>query len=134
MTLEFISEGGGGSQRLKVAPLEVGDIFVRAKYAQYGYGLQHIATYTVIKAGKRDVVCQTRSGLELRLNVKDVEYNCYAVNDPKVAELQAELKRNNDLTQVVNAMRNLPRESVDDEFLAAGMAFIARLEAKKEKV
>lgn len=113
--------------------LATGDKFVKVTYFQYNAGVQSIKPYTVEKVLKRDIVCKTSKGEELRLSVNNNVDQCYLPDSPFLAELRKELKFKNRCKAAYELMSvHLIKNQADEELLAAIEAYGERVKAKQQ--
>lgn len=127
--LEFNSDG----TTLIASKLAQGDKFVQIYFFPYGAGIQSIVPYTVEKVLKRDIICKSQSGKEMRLTVNNHISSCYSPDSPKVAEYRKELKHKNRCKAAYDLMtEHLAKNQADEELLAAIEAYGERVKAKQQ--
>lgn len=127
--IKFHSDG----TTLIASELAQGDKFIQISYFQYGAGVQSIIPYTVEKVLKRDVVCKSSSGKELRFSVNASVNHCYLPDSPKVVEQRKELKNKNRCKAAYELIaKHLLKNQADEELLAAIEAYGERVKAKQQ--
>ncbi len=127
--LEFNSDG----TTLIASKLAQGDKFVQIYFFPYGAGIQSIVPYTVEKVLKRDIICKSQSGKEMRLTVNNLVSSCYSPDSPKVAKFRKDLRHKNRCQAAYNLMtEHLVENKADEELLAAIEAYAERVKAKQQ--
>lgn len=128
--LEFT---GFNNTEIVASKLVQGDEFFKAVYAEYIPVLKSITKYRVEKTLKREVVCKSESGRELRVSVNGNISHCYQVGSPKLKELRDEILLANRRSAAAKIISAYPlSESADAELLAAIEAYGERMKALAE--
>lgn len=126
--LKFISDG----TTLIASALAQGDKFVQLSYTNKSK-VKSVIPYTVERVLKRDIVCKSQSGHELRFTAKDSVFHCYLLDSPKVAEARKELRHNNRCKAAYDfIVYHLAKGEADEELLAAIEAYGERVKAKQQ--
>lgn len=113
--------------------LAVNDHFVKAVFHRINGCLNSLTPYTVKKILKRDVVCESDSGKELRFSINSVVYDCFL---PDSEDLNNLLKEDEHRKRRLKCLLFLEKHTfnrhIDDEFMDAIEAYEERVNAKKE--
>lgn len=113
--------------------LAVDDFFFIAEFYKFGGGLKSVTPYTVKKILKRDVVCESDTGKELRFPIKSNVCNCYLPNSEDLNNLLKEEETRKRRLKCIRFLEDHPlKHHIDDEFMNAIEAYEARVNAKKE--
>lgn len=126
--IKFNSDGS----TMIASALVQGDKFVQLSYTNQSK-VRSLIPYTVERVLKRDIVCKSQSGHELRFTVNDSVLHCYLPDSPKVADARKELRHNNRCKAAYDLIvYHLVKGEADEELLAAIEAYGERVKAKQQ--